>query len=78
MSDPRDLLREIGEALYGPRWQTDMADALGVDPRTVRYWLSGRQQPQPGVWNDLRTIAEERCRRIKAVAKRLKNMDCTK
>lgn len=34
-------LTEIGEKLYGRGWQTRMAEALGVDPSTVRRWVSG-------------------------------------
>lgn len=35
-------LTEAGEKLYGDRaWQTRMAEALGVDPSTVRRWVSG-------------------------------------
>jgi plasmid maintenance system antidote protein VapI len=38
-----DELREIGEELYGPRWQTKLARALPVSPRAVRYWLAGQR-----------------------------------
>ncbi len=34
-----DLLKRIGEALYGDRWQRQMARALGVSDRTVRRWV---------------------------------------
>ena len=35
-------LAEAGVTLYGERaWQTRMAEALGVDPSTVRRWVSG-------------------------------------
>jgi hypothetical protein len=35
-----DLLRLVGEALYGERWQSPLAGDLGVSDRAVRYWLS--------------------------------------
>lgn len=35
-----DLLRLVGEALYGERWQAPIACDLGVSDRAVRYWLS--------------------------------------
>ena len=35
-----DLLRLVGEALYGERWQTPIAVDLGVSDRAVRYRLS--------------------------------------
>jgi len=34
------LLRFVGEALYGERWQAPLAADLSVSDRTVRYWLS--------------------------------------
>jgi DNA-binding transcriptional regulator YdaS (Cro superfamily) len=36
-----DVLRAAGEALYGAVWQSALAHALGVNPRTLRRWLSG-------------------------------------
>lgn len=39
-----ELLTQIGEALYGTQWQTDLARALGLkDPRSIRYWVSGNR-----------------------------------
>lgn len=35
-----DLLRLVGEALHGERWQSPLAGDLGVSDRAVRYWLS--------------------------------------
>lgn len=48
-----DLLREIGEALYGPRWQSEMARARGVAVRTVQRWDAGQPIPD-GLWPELR------------------------
>lgn len=36
-----ELLRAVGEALYGSRWQHELAAALDVNERTVRRWVSG-------------------------------------
>ena len=55
-----ELLRAIGEALFGPRWQTDLAHHLDVNDRTVRRWLSGQDEPRPGVWDDLEQLFDER------------------
>lgn len=54
------LLRQVGEALYGPRWQTDLADALGVGDRTMRHWLSGARPMPEGVWRDIGEIVRKR------------------
>ena len=62
---PSDL-RIIGEALYGPRWQTPLADDLGVASRTVRAWLSGDRTISAGVAADIRALAEQRADSIRA------------
>ena len=40
-------LSEIGQALYGGRWKTPLARALGVDYQTVLDWSAGRTQISP-------------------------------
>ncbi|HEY2474803.1 MAG TPA: hypothetical protein VGI19_08360 [Candidatus Cybelea sp.] len=50
----------VGEALFGPRWQTDIANALDVSDRNVRRWLADAHQPRPGVWRDLEQLLNER------------------
>jgi hypothetical protein len=55
---PSDL-RALGETLYGPRWQSQLARALPVNPRTVRYWLSGKRQIRPHVAERIRSLRNE-------------------
>lgn len=43
----RALFVLVGEALWGANWQTEMANALGISARTVRYWVSGARPVQP-------------------------------
>lgn len=38
-------LAVIGEALYGPRWQSDLARDLGVTDRTMRRWTERPNLP---------------------------------
>lgn len=40
-------LRAAGEAIWGGRWQTPLARRIGVDPRTVRYWVAGKVEVPP-------------------------------
>lgn len=49
-------LRSIGERLYGPRWQSKLARALPVSPRSVRYWLSGKHQIRPVIAERIRAL----------------------
>ena len=55
-----DLIIRTGEALWGDRWQTQMAGALGVHKDTVQDWRQGKAQPRPGVYIDLLRVALER------------------
>jgi hypothetical protein len=54
------LLQNIGEGLYGPRWQTDLSTALSVNDRSMRRWISGEDPIPRGVWNDLRLLIQSR------------------
>jgi len=36
-----DRFKEVGEDLFGYGWQTRLAGALGMDPSTIRRWVSG-------------------------------------
>lgn len=59
----QELLVQCGEALWGPRWQTDLSEALDVSDRQVRRWISGNPIP-PGVFVDLMRIMQERAQTL--------------
>jgi hypothetical protein len=69
--DHSELFRTVGPLIWGNRWQTDMAQALGVTDRTVRRWVSGAAVPQPGVWMALAQLVQQRQRELAGVAKPL-------
>jgi hypothetical protein len=52
-------LNRIGTACFGNFWQTQMAHALGVNPRTLRRWLS-HDLPIPDLRAELRDIIHQR------------------
>lgn len=54
-----DALQRVGEALYGPNWQTPVAADLAVSDRTVRRWVAGHAIPD-GVWADLALLCAKR------------------
>lgn len=64
-----NLITQYGRALYGARWQSLMADALGVNERTVRRWASGEYDPPPGVYDDLRILAAKKSRELTDLAR---------
>lgn len=56
-----DDFRKIGESLYGERWQTDLANALGLtDARRIRQWLSGDRPIPFGIWQDLAALLKSK------------------
>lgn len=72
-----NLLRQAGEALYGSRWQTDLARDLNVADRTVRRWAISGDVP-PGAWGDIRRLLRERGAAIAAVRRQIPRSLSTK
>lgn len=67
------LLVECGEALYGPRWQSELARDLEVSARTVRRWAAGTHEAPSGLWVDLLRLTQERAAVLDALAPRLRS-----
>jgi hypothetical protein len=54
-------LQAAGEALFGARWQSDMAEALGLhDSARIRSWLRGDRPVPRGVIAEVIAIARQR------------------
>jgi hypothetical protein len=58
------LLKRSGEALYGLRWQSEIARDLDVSDRTVRRWVAGSDDVPDGVYLDLQRLLTERAAEI--------------
>lgn len=54
------IIADIGQALWGTQWQTDMAKALDVSDRTVRRWVAGTTPIPRGIYADLIRVMTER------------------
>lgn len=67
------LLRDAGEALFGPRWQSELSRELDVSDRTVRRWIAGTEDLPPGVAMELWRLCLERAADLDAVIERLKD-----
>jgi hypothetical protein len=59
-----DELSAQGRALYGQRWQTSLAQDLGVADRTLRRWLAGDSSIPDGVESEVHRILESRLKLI--------------
>jgi hypothetical protein len=65
------LLKRTGEALYGPRWQSDLARDLNVTDRTVRRWVEGTSNVPDRVYADLLRLCEGRLLELDRLMKAL-------
>ena len=64
-------LTEVGKALYGEQWQTNLAKDLSLsDARRIRHWLTGRKIPV-GVWVDIASLLKKKQMDIEVIIKRL-------
>ena len=66
------LLVECGEALYGSRWQSELARDLQVSDRTMRRWVAGTTDVPAGLYLDLLRLTQERAAALDALAPRLR------
>ena len=66
-----ELLAEVGCALYGRDFTLALSQALGVSDRTVRRWLAGEHEPQPGVWRDCLELLRERSGEFLRIAEQI-------
>lgn len=67
------LLVEAGEALYGPRWQSELARDLDVSDRTMRRWVADTSSVPAGLYVDLLRLTQERAAVLDALASRLRD-----
>lgn len=55
-----ELLRAVGEALYGPQWHKNLADDLRISDRTIRRWLAGSTPIPDAVGVELADLCRKR------------------
>lgn len=71
MPDHRVLLEQAGEALYGPRWQSELARGVGVADRTMRRWIADPHEIPAGVWLDIGKMLRKRAEAIAELQERV-------
>ena len=63
----RDVIIKCGEALYGPRFQRELARDLRVNERTMRRWVAGDSVPPDNLVIDLVALVRARIKRLSAI-----------
>ena len=66
-----EFLIEVGEALYGPQWQSELARRLNVSDRAMRHWVAGSRKIPPGIATDLSILVEHNTRQLVTLKLRL-------
>jgi hypothetical protein len=66
-------LAACGEALYGPRWQTELALLLRIDSRRVRAWLQGERTVPDGIRRELVAALRDKSSECAALAQKMSN-----
>lgn len=67
----KDLLAAAGEALYGERWQSPLAQALAVDDSRLPEWMEDERSAPPGIRADLAGLCRARQAALADLAFRL-------
>lgn len=73
MTRDHTTLATVGEALFGPLWQTPISQALDVSDRTVRRWAAGDTPVPDGVWSDIAGLCAARGKSLSKWAEKLKS-----
>lgn len=69
----KQFLKDVGVALFGGRWQTDLSRELKLsDPRRLRQWLNDERQIPPVIMEDLVELMEAHQELIKQHLSKLK------
>ena len=68
----RVLIIKTGEALYGARYQSELADNPNVNERTMRRWVAGDSEPPETVLIDLLELINARGAELRSVERLIK------
>lgn len=64
-------LTDAGKLLYGNQWQTDMANALGIDARRVRDWLQERRPIPIGITWEVIDLLKDKSKKTQEMSAEL-------
>lgn len=64
-------LADAGTAMFGSTWQTELANHLQINDRTLRRWIAGEVTMPPNLRVELLERLNDRKRFIEAAIKRI-------
>lgn len=67
----QDELAQVGRLLFGERWQSDLARALGTSARMMRYWVAGTHSCPPDIRPRMVALLQRRVEDAKEMIVRL-------
>jgi hypothetical protein len=62
---PQELV-ELGQALFGPQWQSQLARHLAISDRSMRYLFTGGRPVHVGIAEDLLKEVNEQYHQLDA------------
>lgn len=71
----KETFKKVGAALFGPHWQTEIAEALKVNSRTVRRWISGEHPVPEDVTHDVLKLMYRKMRCIYDLMNKIRKED---
>ena len=57
----------VGKALYGRRWKTELADALGISKMSLRRYELGERNPPADLARRMRRLVIKRITMLKSL-----------
>jgi hypothetical protein len=67
----KEELERAGIALYGTRWQTELAAATGITARSVRFLVTGERPVSAALSQRVRDLVYRRLRELGELARDL-------
>lgn len=67
-----DLMIDASQALWGPRPQTELKKAIGVNISTIQRWLNGQGSPSAEVSATLYPLVEARIEELQRLSNELR------
>ena len=69
----QQLLTEIGERLYGPRWPLELARDICVSEGTIKRWAAGTDEVDDAAWRNMALLLETRAIDLQELRNRIKD-----